>query len=283
MADADPRRSLALAHLTAIELSAPELIEAAAAGGFDAVTLRLLPPGPREQLSPLVTERPRLDDAVSRLRHHGLGVLDVEALRLSGALDLDSILPALEAAAALGARHLLVVGQEADEPRLAAALHELCERAAPLGIRPMLEFIPFTPVATLDRAVAVVTAAAHPAAGVLVDPLHLRRSGGSPSQVLTLARSRPELLPYAQLCDAPLGAPEDGPRGLYREAVRDRRLPGDGELPLRELLAALPAGVPLSVETPVESLPALPGRERVAGIAQAVRTWLSDGERRAPD
>jgi hypothetical protein len=33
-----------------------------------------------------------------------------------------------------------------------------------------------------------------------------------------------------------------------------RLLPGDGELPLRAFLAALPAGIPVSVEAPVLSL-----------------------------
>jgi hypothetical protein len=33
-----------------------------------------------------------------------------------------------------------------------------------------------------------------------------------------------------------------------------RLLPGDGELPLRAFLAALPAGIPISVEAPVLSL-----------------------------
>jgi sugar phosphate isomerase/epimerase len=120
----------------------------------------------------------------------------------------------------------------------------------------------------------VVDAVAHPAAGVLVDPLHLRRSGGSPAAVAVLAQSRPELFPYVQLCDAPLGAPHDGTRGLYREAVTARLLPGDGELPLGELLGALPASLPLSVETPVAALAGLPGAERIARIAESVRAWL---------
>jgi sugar phosphate isomerase/epimerase len=147
-----------------------------------------------------------------------------------------------------------------------------------VGVRPVLEFIPFTAVPRLETAAAVVRAAAQPAAGVLVDPLHLRRSGGTPAQVAALAAANPELLPYAQLCDAPLAPPPDGIRGLYREAVRDRRLPGEGELPLRELLAALPAGIPLSVEAPMLALSGLPASEQTKRIARAVRRWLSAGD-----
>jgi sugar phosphate isomerase/epimerase len=267
-------RSLALAHLSAIDLPPGELIDAAAVAGFDAVTLRLLPAGPRERLSPLVTDPVCLRDTVARLHDRGVGVLDVEALRLRATVSRDDLMPALEAAAALGAHHLLVVGDEPDAGRLADALHSVAELAAPLDVRPVLEFVPFTAVSTLAIAVSVVRAAGHPAAGVLVDPLHLCRSGGVPADVARVAAVRQDLLPYAQLCDAPLAAAPDGMRGLYREAVRDRRLPGEGELPLRELLATLPPAIPLSVEIPMRALSGLPAAERASRIARAVRTWL---------
>lgn len=264
-------RPLAVAHLTAIELSPPELVQAAAAAGFDAVTLRLLPSG---QWDPAVTDRRLLANTRSRLEHHGCGVLDVEVVRLRPAPNLDALAPALEAAATLGARHLLVVGEDGENQQLAEALHELCLRAAPLGLRPVLEFIPFTRVATLAQAVAIVRAADHPAAGVLVDPIHLRRSGGTPSQVAALARSDPQLLPYIQFCDARSGAPEGGTKGLYREAVGDRLLPGDGQLPLHELLRAFAPELAISVETPTRALAALAPGERVARVGIAVRDWL---------
>jgi sugar phosphate isomerase/epimerase len=272
-------RRLALAHLTAIKLSPWELIEVAAAGGFDAVTLRLLPSRPGDDYSPLVGDRARLAETSSRLAARGVSVLEVEALHLSGTTQLDAIMPGLEAASALGARHVLVVGDEADEARLAARLHELCERAAPLGLRPVLEFIPFTLVSSLEIARRVVEAADHPAAGILVDALHLSRSGGSPAEVGTLAARRPELFPYAQLCDAPLAAPADGNRGLYREAVHARRLPGEGELPLAGLLAALPDGVPLSLEVPGSRPAETPVSERVAEVGRVAREWLQDRDR----
>lgn len=270
-------RELALAHLTAIELAPSRLIDAAAAAGFDAVTLRLLPARPGDSVSPVVSDSAQLSEARARLEAGGISVLEVEALHLAGSTSLGDVMPGLEAAAALGARHVLVVGDEPDGSRLAARLHELCERAAPLGLRPVLEFIPFTQVSSLQIALRVVEAAAHPAAGILVDALHLQRSGGATAELARLAAKRPRLFPYAQLCDAPLEAPPGGTRGLYREAVSDRRLPGDGELPLRELLRALPAGAPLSVETPVAALAGLDAPARVARIARAVREWLQEG------
>jgi sugar phosphate isomerase/epimerase len=95
-------------------------------------------------------------------------------------------------------------------------------------------------VRTLPEALAIVMAADRPNGGILVDALHLARSGGQPDD---LADVPPALLPYLQLADAPTDAPDD----LYEEAVHGRLLPGDGQLPLAALLAAVP-GVPVSLE-----------------------------------
>ncbi|HTP97545.1 MAG TPA: xylose isomerase, partial [Burkholderiales bacterium] len=74
----------------------------------------------------------------------------------------------------------------------------------------------------------------------------LARSGGTPRDVAALD---PQRLAYCQLADA------RGPRPASDAALRDearsgRCLLGEGELPLAELLGALPAGLPLGVETP---------------------------------
>ncbi len=269
-------RPLALAHLTVIELGPEELIEVAARAGFDGITLRLIGRTPEDAAGPLVRDLGRRAAAARRIGDHGLAVLDVEALHLTGSSDLDAAQPALEVAAFLGARHVLVVGDEPDRPALAAKLRELCERCAPLGLRPALEFIPFTATASFEHALATVLAVDHPAACVLVDPLHLRRSGGSPARVATVAAERPDLFPYAQWCDAAAQAPvAGGDRGLYREAVASRELPGDGALPLRALLAALPAGIPLALETPTAALATVPAEERAARVLEVMRAWLA--------
>ena len=56
-------------------------------------------------------------------------------------------------------------------------------------------------------------------------------------------------LTYAQLCDAAGPGPDINSRADVRlEAVDYRLLPGDGDLPLASWLAALPTGIPLSLE-----------------------------------
>ena len=79
--------------------------------------------------------------------------------------------------------------------------------------------------------------------GVLIDNLHLSRSGSSIEEVRAMPT---ELFPYLQICDAPAERPTDF-GGLLDEALNGRLCPGEGSLPIAELLRAVPA-VPLSFE-----------------------------------
>jgi len=59
------------------------------------------------------------------------------------------------------------------------------------------------------------------------------------------------------------------PSDLIREARTGRLLPGEGALPLGDLVAALPAVIPLAIEAPVRATVGLPALER------AQRAWRS--------
>jgi sugar phosphate isomerase/epimerase len=168
-------------------------------------------------------------------------------------LDLEPIIPApdspdhgerlLEAAAGIGAPFVLFTSRLPDLSATAARFAELCEVASPLGVRLVCEFLPIFPLRSLAMALEVVSP--HPAsvAGVLIDNLHLSRSGGS---VADVAAVEPARLPYLQIADAPAQVPAEA-MALLDEAINGRLLPGDGALPIDELLAAVP-DVPLSFE-----------------------------------
>ena len=97
-------------------------------------------------------------------------------------------------------------------------------------------------------------------ASVLVDALHFSRSGGIPAHI---AQVDPALFRYAQICDASPDMPGPGDtQALVREARTGRLLPGEGVLPLAELVAALPDTVPLAVEAPCRATADLPAVER---------------------
>ena len=125
---------------------------------------------------------------------------------------------------------------------------------------------------TLAHAASIVAKAKRANASVLIDALHFSRSGGLPAHVKQVD---PALLRYAQICDASaeIPAPTDTP-ALIREARTGRLLPGEGALPLAELVAALPAGAPLAIEAPCRATANLPALER-AKLAYRALTDLA--------
>lgn len=155
-----------------------------------------------------------------------------------------------------------------------ALLAAMCEMARDHGLRVDLEFMRWRPVATVQQACAVVTGAGQANSGVLVDALHLFRSGG---QVADIAAVDPRLLRAVQLCDAPMLAPAEAL--IIPEAREGRLLPGQGQLPLAALLAALPGDVDISVEVPCAGLPP---EHRLQAAAQVTHAWLHGRRQLSP-
>ena len=138
--------------------------------------------------------------------------------------------------------------------------------------RSCLEFAIYTGVRTLAHAAHVVAQSKRANASVLIDALHFSRSGGLPAHV---AQVDPALFRYAQICDASADMPGPGDtQALIREARTGRLLPGEGVLPLAELVAALPATVPLAVEAPSRAVADLPAVERAKSAYRTLSTLI---------
>lgn len=174
-----------------------------------------------------------------RLDDTGLIALDMEPIFVTPAGDHGDAI--IEAAATVGARNLLVVSRGVDDDQFADRFGELCDLAAAHGIGCSLEFMAFMSVRDLPQALAVLDRVNRPNAGVLIDNLHLARTGGTVADVAAIAVDR---LPYLQLCDAPAQPPEE----LVVEALDGRQLLGEGHLPITELVAVLPPHTALSME-----------------------------------
>jgi hypothetical protein len=169
------------------------------------------------------------------------------------ALDIEPIIPSvdgndfaeqlIEAAVIIGAQHILFTSRLKDQARTTERYQQVCELAEPHGIVVVCEFLPIFPLNTLSMAAEIVGTSGASNGGVLIDNLHLSRSGSSIDDVKAMPI---ELFPYLQLCDAPAQCPTDF-AGLLDEALNGRLCPGEGSLPIVELLNAIPA-VPLSFE-----------------------------------
>jgi len=264
-----PRRPISLAHLTVLDTTPPELVDVAAAAGFRSIGIRLTAT-PSVGLPPydVLHEGPLLRETVLRLKDTGVSVLDTEFLRFEPEHPIGIPEGFLEVSARLGAKNVLVMSAEPEEARTIERFCELCDRAAQYGLHVGLEFAIYTGVRTLAHAADVVARSKRSNASVLIDALHFSRSGGIPAHVKQVD---PSLLRYAQICDAgpDMPGPGDTP-ALIREARTGRLLPGGGVLPLAELVAALPANVPLAIEAPCRAIAELPAVERAKRAYRAL-------------
>lgn len=248
---------IGLAHLSLLHLEPDELVRVAAAAGYDFVGVRVRGATPTETIADMSPGSAMSRAVLAALADTGLRVRDIEFLSLDGHTGREQWLPMLEAGAALGASTLSLAGQDPDEARLTHTLAELVRDAHAFGIVPTLEPISYNAVSTVAQAARIAEAAG---GAVLLDPLHIHRGRSALGDVAALDA---RLVPVLQLCDAPSAVPTeisiDGPlpRGMTADGeprkVESRALrlpPGDGELPLAELLRLVQGGVPLSIEVP---------------------------------
>jgi len=256
-------RAFSLAWLTAAPLEPPEAIRLAAKLGYGAVGLRALPAAPGGPHDRLLEDRRLRAETLAAIRATGVGVFDLEIIRLGPEFTVATVAPFLDLAAELGARAVLVAGDDPDPARLVAAFAAFAAAAMPYGLSADLEFMPWTAVPDARTALAMVEASGAENGGVLVDALHFARSSTSLDDVAAIPR---RFLHYAQMCDAPAAIP-----GTVEEMIHDARcrrlLPGDGGIDLAGLFARLPADLPISLELPAEAVKAEIGVEAWAARA----------------
>jgi sugar phosphate isomerase/epimerase len=228
-----PSPLLSLSAGTVLDCPVRDLADLAATTGYGAFGVRLLDDITFADLHEL---RRRADTL-------GVVVLDLEVVRIQPhgySADIDRT---IEAGAILGASWLLTTCEDPDLVRGRERLAALAEAARPRGLRIAFEAMVFTSVHTVADALAFTKHI--PDAEVIVDVLHHHRAGQSPAQLATIDRSR---ICYVQLCDAPSMAPGDAD-ALAHEARTARLPPGEGELPLAEMLTALDLrDVPFTLE-----------------------------------
>jgi sugar phosphate isomerase/epimerase len=265
------RRELSLAHLSVLDATPPELVMVAAAAGFRKIGIRISAT-PSVGVPPydMLGDTPVLRETLARLADTGVSVLDVEFLRFEPEVPRGIPEGFLETAARLGAQYVLVMSTESLEAQTLERFCSLCERAQQYGLQVCLEFAIYTGVRTLADAARLVKKSGCSNASVLVDALHFGRSGGSPSDIAGIDAS---LFKYAQICDAVAAIPSE-PGELIREARTGRLLPGEGALPLRDLVAALPAAIPLAIEAPVRATAGLTALERAQRAYRAMQALL---------
>jgi sugar phosphate isomerase/epimerase len=153
----------------------------------------------------------------------------------------------------------------------AEALAGFCDRAAEHGLLVHVEFLPWSRIADVATAWEVVRLAGRANAGIAVDAWHWFRG---PSDDAAL-RS----VPGAKIMAVQLGdAPADSEPDPMTASLHERLLPGDGDVDLVNLVAALReagAVAPIGVEVFSDALHALGPHEAARRAGDAVRRILA--------
>lgn len=260
-----------LAQLTVLRASPPELIRLGAAAGYDYVGLRLLEVTGGDAW-PLASDRALLSETRRAMSESGVGVLDVELVRLTPEFDAAALGPTLEVAAELGVRRILTQAHDSDWSRLVTNFGRLCDLLEPYSMTADVEFLTWTEMRGFEEVLELLRAADRTNVGITVDTLHFYRSNCS----LEGLKSVPtELFHFIQISDAPT-TPPDSVDGLIFAAREDRLDPGSGGLELHRLLLQLPPDIDIAIEIPNSQLAArMSDEERVRRSLEATKALVA--------
>jgi sugar phosphate isomerase/epimerase len=193
------------------------------------------------------------DDAALRretkaaLRHRGVSISLAEGLTVRPGVDARKRAAEFDAFADLGAARVNMVSLDPDLGRTVEQFAITAEMAAERDMQSTTEFAPGLTVPDLSTALEVLRLVGRADFRLLIDTMHLIRSGGGPADLRSLD---PDLIGYVQLCDAPRVSTF---ATYMQEAMTERRIPGQGELPLLEILKAVPRDTIVSLEVPLLS------------------------------
>jgi len=211
-------------------------------------------------------------DLLAVMNDRGVAISLGDGVMLLPGADVHALSADLDVLAELGVPRINAVSLDPDLGRTFDQFAALTELAAQRSMQTLVEPVPGLTVGGLPTAVAARDHVGRPEFRLLIDTMHLVRSG---SGAADLAAIDPDHVGYAQLNDTTLRPRTDN---YMEEAIYERMVPGDGELPLHDILSALPADVVIELEVPRRSL-ALAGVspiDRLRPCVDAARRLLSE-------
>jgi sugar phosphate isomerase/epimerase len=144
----------------------------------------------------------------------------------------------LEAAQILGARHIKIGDLHndcADVPKMTEEFALLCRQAAERGTQVLFEMLPaqFSRAPSLDDVLAICRGAGARNGGIMLDNLHLQRTGTAAADIVRkLGRDLPL---GVEINDGSLAVPVK----FLDSVINKRLLPGDGEFDIAAFLGAV--------------------------------------------
>ena len=253
-----------------------DVIEAAAAAGFDSAGLRITGRRVEDEYVSIVGNPSAIAMLRDRAKASGMRISSITGYGFFPDLPFDHHARVLETAERLDSSLIVLNVYYEDHDAFADALARLCERAAAHRLRVGVEFMPFSGLRTLAQAERAIARSAAVNAGYVIDALHLMRSGGTPQDVARIDSSRIFL---GQLCDAAAKREPPTIDELRAEARAHRLYPGEGDAPLHELLDVLPGNLEIEVEVPRSDYGDRTLAQRARKTGDCFRAYMADYRR----
>lgn len=204
------------------------------------------------------------------LRDTGIRVAAAEGFTIRPEADTSFRVSDFDLMAELGTEAATTVAMGAEPESALEQMTILADLAAERGMMFLFEFAPPHTFNTLASAHDAVRRIERDNARLLIDSMHLFRTGGSVADIRALPAGA---IGYIQLSDAAFTG--DG-GDYYLEASFERKIPGEGELPLVELLRALPSDLRVGLEVPMQAAlqASIDAGEPIARIVEGAKALL---------
>jgi sugar phosphate isomerase/epimerase len=215
-------------------------------------------------------DAPLRRDLMVAMRDRGISISLGEGFLIMPGVDIAGAAADMDLMRELGIGRVNVLSLDPQASRGFDQCASFAQLAEQRGLQATLEFVPGLPIGDLPTALAAVHHVGKSNFRLLIDAMHVFRSG---SQVSEVAAIDPSLIGYVQLCDVP----RVSTFANYGDEARYERLPpGKGELPLLELLRALPRGLIVGLEIPMlgQANAGVSPYDRLSSAVQAARDLL---------
>jgi sugar phosphate isomerase/epimerase len=170
-----------------------------------------------------------------------------EGLLIAPGVDVGSYATDLDIMAELRIPRINTVSLEPDRARTFDQLAALTELAGSRGIATCVEPVVGLSIADLPSAIAAVEYVNRDEISLLIDTMHVARFGASADDLRSIPA---EQIGYIQLSDTTM---QRRMRHYAEEAMYERMAPGEGEVPLLDMLAALPKDRVVGLEIPMRA------------------------------
>ncbi|MDB6062646.1 MAG: hypothetical protein JWM78_2749 [Verrucomicrobiaceae bacterium] len=239
-------------YITLLGIGPLEMIACAAAAECRDISLVLSRPDFNPYDYPffsLIDDARLRRETVASLRDNNVSIALVDGFAVFPGSDAAQQRPAFDVLAELGVKRINAISFDPARARSLDQIGEIVTMAGSYGITATMEPCPMLTFKTLAEVLEVIEAVALPNFKLLIDTMHLTRVGDTAAD---LARLDPQLIDYVQLSDGPSVIAD--PFNYMDEAMNERMIPGDGDMPLVDILRAVRADLVVSVEVPMRSL-----------------------------